>query len=75
MFEELKKIYADVIGVDTADISLKNKVSDLQLSSLGLIQLVCALEDTYEIEITNAELKSLKTVQDIVCLIEKKVIK
>ncbi len=75
MFEELKKIYADVIGVDTADISLKNKVSELKLSSLGLIQLVCALEDTYEIEITNAELKSLKTVQDIVRLIEKKVIK
>ena len=73
MFEELKKIYGEVIGGDTSNITLKSKVSDLNLSSLGIINLVCEIEDKFDIEITNKELKSFKTLQDIVSLMERKI--
>lgn len=73
MFEQLAELYRSIVGNDTVDLTLKTKVSDLMLSSLGLIQLVCAIEDEYDIEISNSEMKSFKTLQDVVRVVEKKV--
>ncbi|MBQ3086925.1 MAG: acyl carrier protein [Clostridia bacterium] len=72
MFEQLVNIYRNIVGNDEVELTPKTKVSDLMLSSLGLIQLVCAIEDEYDIEITNSEMKSFKTIQDVVRVVEKK---
>lgn len=72
MFEQLVNIYRNIVGNDEVELTPKTKVADLMLSSLGLIQLVCAIEDEYDIEITNSEMKSFKTIQDVVRVVEKK---
>ena len=74
MFETLKEIYYELTGNYDVEITPKTKLKDgLRLSSLGKVQLVCAIEDRFDIEIPNKALSSFKTVQDIVKYLEREV--
>ena len=74
MLEKLKAIYLDMTGNEDFDITPKTKIADgLGLSSFGKVQLVCAIEDHFDIEIPNKALASFKTVGDIVKYLEKNV--
>lgn len=74
MLEELKAIYLDMTGNEDRDITPKTRIADgLGLSSFGKVQLVCAIEDRFDIEIPNKALASFKTVGDIVKYLEKNV--
>ena len=66
MLAELQKLFNDVVGRTDIELTLKTKMKELPLSSLGLVQLICAIEDEYEIEISNADMKKFKTVKDVV---------
>jgi len=71
MLTELQKLFNDVVGREDIELTQKTKMKDLPLSSLGLVQLVCAIEDEYDIEISNADMKKFKTVKDVVEYLEK----
>ena len=73
MLAELQTIYNDVTGTDNFVLNPKTKLKDMNLSSLGLVQLICAIEDEYDIEISNSSLKGFKTVKDVVEYLEKTV--
>ena len=73
MLTELQKLFNDVVGREDIELTLKTKLKDLPLSSLGLVQLICAMEDEYDIEISNADMKKFKTVKDVVEYLEKTV--
>jgi acyl carrier protein len=50
----------------------KTKIEKIpELSSLGVVQLICGLEDEFDIEIPNSALKKIKTVGDVVKFLEK----
>lgn len=66
MLAELQKLFNDVVGRTDIELTLKTKMKELPLSSLGLVQLVCAIEDEYDIEVSNADMKKFKTVKDVV---------
>ena len=44
-------------------------LGDLGLSSLDLVNLACKVEDEFEIEIPDRAIKDLKTIEDIINLI------
>lgn len=72
MLERLQVIFNNVTGrtdIITPKTKLNNK--DYGLSSFALIQLVCALEDEFDIEIPNSAIRSFKTVKDVMNFIEK----
>ena len=72
MLTDLQNIYNNITGNSDFILTPDMKITDLGLSSLGLIQLVCAMEDEYDIEIRNSDLKKFKTVKNVVdCLKEK----
>lgn len=71
MLTELQKLFNDVVGREDIELTLKTKLKELPLSSLGLVQLICAMEDEYYIEISNADMKKFKTVKDVVEYLEK----
>lgn len=71
MLTELQKLFNDVVGREDIELTLKTKMKDLPLSSLGLVQLICAIEDEYDIEISNADMKKFKTVKDVVEYLER----
>lgn len=72
ILETLKEIYYDVTGSNEPEITPKTKLSEgLGLSSFGKIQLVCAVEERFGINIPNKALSSFKTVNDIIKYLKK----
>ncbi len=71
MFEKLQELYNDISGRTDIALNPQMKLKDLELSSLGLVQLICAIEDEFDIEISNADLKSFKSVKNVVDYLEK----
>lgn len=73
MLERIQNVFVRVTGITdfviTANTRLTNK--DIALSSFTLIQLFCELEDEFNIEISNAAIKRMKTVGEILNYLEK----
>ncbi len=73
MIDKVKEILADELSVDIEDITADSDIrEDLDADSLDMVQLVMALEDEFDVEIDNAEIKDVKTVGDVVKFIEAK---
>ena len=67
MKEEIIKIIAGVAEVPEESINLKtNLIADLDLESLELVTLVSEIENKYQLEIPDKEIKKIQTVEDIV---------
>ena len=67
MKEEIIKIIAGVAEVPEESINLKtNLIADLDLESLDLVTLVSEIENNYQLEIPDKEIKKIQTVEDIV---------
>ena len=73
MLEKLQEIYNKVAGREDLVLTPKTKIADMELSSLGLIHLICQMEDTFDIEIENQEMIRFKTVKDVLRCLEKHV--
>ena len=71
MLNKMQEIYNTVSGREDLVLTPKTKIADLQLSSLGLIHLVCQIEDTFDIEINNVEITRFKTVNDVLRCVKK----
>lgn len=54
------------------EISDDSNIKDLNIDSLDLLQLVVTLEKNMQISISDKELLSIKTVKDIINIINKK---
>ena len=66
MLETIKKLVAENLGVDEADITEASSFKeDLGADSLDLFELVMALEDEYVIEIPTEDLEQIATVGDV----------
>lgn len=67
MKEEIIKIIAGVAEVPEESINLKtNLIADLDLESLDLVTLVSEIDNKYQLEIPDKEIKKIQTVEDIV---------
>ena len=71
VFEKIRDILVDQLDVDedkvTADASV---IDDLGADSLDLVDLVMTLEEEFDIEISDDQVDTIKTVGDIVRYIE-----
>ena len=65
MYERLKKIVVDQLGVDEADVKPEASfVDDLNADSLDLVELIMSLEEEFGIEISDEDAEKIKTVGD-----------
>lgn len=72
MLEKLKEIFIESTGISDIGITLEtNLKNDLGLNSFDLAQLVCTIEDEFDIEISDAAIRNIKTVGDVIEYIEK----
>ncbi len=70
-FELLKKIIADVLNVDEAEIKETTTfVEDLGADSLDVFQIIMGVEEKLDIEVNTDEAEKIKTVGDAVALIK-----
>ncbi len=71
MLEKLRQILVDQTGDDHISINKDTVlISDLGLSSFDLVNLACAVEDEFDIEIPDRAIRQLKTVGDVADFIE-----
>ena len=69
---EVKKIIKEQLDVEEADIKPESSfIDDLGADSLGLVELVLAFEEAFEIDIPDEDTEKIRSVQDAVDYIEK----
>lgn len=72
MVKRIEKVFSEVTGLTDLDFTEKTRLDKAyDFSSLSLIQLICGIEDEFDIEIPNSEIKKFKTVKDVINYIEK----
>lgn len=67
MTKEIIKMIATIAEVPEKSLNKNtNLLSDLDLDSLDLVELISEIEEKYEIEIPDSEIKKIQTIDDIV---------
>lgn len=66
-FEKLQQIIAEVLNVETDEITMDTTfVDDLGADSLDVFQIIMGIEEEFDIEIPNEAAESIVTVADAV---------
>ncbi len=67
VFEKVKKIIVEQLGVDEDDIAMESSfIDDLGADSLDIVELIMALEEEFDLEIPDSEAEKIQTVGDAV---------
>lgn len=67
VFEKVKKIIVEQLGVEEDEISMESSfIDDLGADSLDIVELIMALEEEFDLEIPDSEAEKISTVGDIV---------
>ena len=74
MFEEMKRLFVECANVDEEEVKPEARLrEDLGIDSIYAVELTLQLEEIYGVVIAYEEIEPLKTVSDLVNLVEKKV--
>ena len=72
--EKIKQIVSEQLGVDEGEVTATASfVDDLGADSLDTVELVMAFEEAFDIEIPDEDAEKIRTVQDAITYVEKKV--
>ena len=73
MLTEIRTRIAQKLNIPVDSITADSKlVDDLKADSLDIVELVTSLEEEYNIEISDEDIKNIRTVGDVVRFIESK---
>ena len=74
VFEKVKGLFVEDLGIDESKVTMDAKLEeDLEIDSLGIVEVVMAFEDEFEIEIDDEELAEVSTVGQAVNLLHSKI--
>lgn len=66
-FARVKEILAEQLGIDEGEIKLESSfIDDLGANSLDVVELIMALEEEFDLEISDEEAEKIVTVGDAV---------
>ena len=70
-FERIKEIISEQLGVSADSITMDTSFTDdLGADSLDLVELVMAIEEEFDIEMTDDDIENIKTVSDAVSFLK-----
>ena len=71
VYEKLRALLAEQLGISVDDITPEtNIIDDLGADSLDVVELLTALEDEYDLVITDDRVRELYTVKEVADFIE-----
>ena len=74
VFEKVKGLFVEDLGIDESKVTMEAKLEeDLEIDSLGIVEVVMAFEDEFDIEIDDEELADVSTVGQAVNLLHSKI--
>ena len=68
--DRVKEIIVDELGVEGSAVTMESTLEDLGADSLDAVELIMALEEEYDLEFAEDEVKAMKSVKNIVDYIE-----
>ena len=73
VFEKVKKLFVEELGIEADKVTMEAKLEeDLDIDSLGIVEVVMAFEDEFEIELDDEDLTDVGTVGQAVNLLHSK---
>jgi acyl carrier protein len=73
IFEKVQEIIVNQLGISDEEVTLEADMDDLGADSLDFVEILMAVEEEFDIEITDDEAEVIDTVEDLVeCIKGKK---
>ena len=73
LFDKIQDIIVEQLGVAPEMVTTEtNLIKDLEADSLDAVEIILAIEEEFEIEISDEEAETIQTVQDLVNYVEAK---
>ncbi len=69
--DRIKEIVAGIVHVDKSLLTREGTFKDLKADSLDIVQALAAVEDEYDIEISDEEAQKFQNFGDFVACVEK----
>lgn len=70
--EKVKQIISEQLGIEESEITSNSSFADdLGADSLDQVELVMALEEAFELEISDEDAEKIRTVRDVLEYVEK----
>ena len=71
IFEKVQQIIVEELGVEANEVTLEAHISDdLGADSLDAVELIMAIEDEFDIKVSDEAAQAFETVQQIVTFVE-----
>ncbi len=71
MFETIKKMLVDELGIDAGDVTPDAKLKgNLGISSVEFVDIAMTIEEEYDVELDEDKLRKIKTVQELCDYVE-----
>jgi len=64
--KKVKKVLNSVLNKDVDDLTQDKKLTDLNVDSLDMVEIIMAIEDEFNIEIPDSDAESMQTFGDLV---------
>ncbi len=71
IFDKVKAIVVDQLGVDEEDITMDTTFEELNADSLDIVELIMSLEEEFDIEIPDEDAEKIKTIGNAVDYIKE----
>ncbi len=72
-FEKVKEMLVDKLGISEDKVTLDSEIiKDLGADSLDLVEMILSLEENFGVTVTDEQTETIKTVKDIVEIIDNK---